>query len=305
MVRSYGVVCPSFYRDANHLSPLSRYFLRWARLIASALSPLLLLLGTGWSQTDPAGGTLPFSTQVSGLVDTLDLASGNIQIKIPVRSKIGAIPFSYNLASNSHAYVYVLQPPVGQSQTLIRVSSNFTGQPMNLMGAALQYALTSINLDCGGQPNPEYSWSVIDSTFTHHPLAVLTDKNGCLAPPQGAVTTDGSGYTVNFTSNVSGTIYDRAGNTGEIGQMSDPDGNKVVQTASGSTLNYNDTLIPSGTPYAVSATSTALPTATPSVVRQTDRRLFRVRRARFTFSRMSAARAVQMKGFGLSLWRSM
>ena len=42
-----------------------------------------------------------------------------------------------------------------------------------------------------------------------------------------------------------------------------------------------------------------------SVVRQTDRRLFRVRRARFTFSRMSAARAVQMNGFGLSLWRSM
>jgi hypothetical protein len=43
----------------------------------------------------------------------------------------------------------------------------------------------------------------------------------------------------------------------------------------------------------------------PSVVRQTERRLFRVRRARFTFSRISAARAVQMNGFGLSLWRSM
>ncbi len=42
-----------------------------------------------------------------------------------------------------------------------------------------------------------------------------------------------------------------------------------------------------------------------SVVRQTERRLFRVRRARFTFSRISAARAVQMNGFGLSLWRSM
>ncbi len=50
---------------------------------------------------------------------------------------------------------------------------------------------------------------------------------------------------------------------------------------------------------------TANTPANASVVRQTERRLFRVRRARFTFSRMSPALAVQMNGFGLSLWRSM
>ena len=38
-----------------------------------------------------------------------------------------------------------------------------------------------------------------------------------------------------------------------------------------------------------------------SVVRHADGRLFRAVRARLTFSRMSAALAVQMKGFGLSL----
>ena len=37
------------------------------------------------------------------------------------------------------------------------------------------------------------------------------------------------------------------------------------------------------------------------VVRQTDRRVFRVRRARLTFSKISEARAVQIKGLGLSL----
>lgn len=36
-----------------------------------------------------------------------------------------------------------------------------------------------------------------------------------------------------------------------------------------------------------------------SVVRHAEWRLFRVRRARFTFSRMSAARAIQINGFGL------
>ncbi len=38
-----------------------------------------------------------------------------------------------------------------------------------------------------------------------------------------------------------------------------------------------------------------------SVVRQTDRRVLRVRRARLTFSKISEARAVQIKGLGLSL----
>jgi hypothetical protein len=46
---------------------------------------------------------------------------------------------------------------------------------------------------------------------------------------------------------------------------------------------------------------TAYPETEPSVARQTDRRVFRVRRARLTFSRISVARAVQMKGLGLSL----
>src|SRR5712675_462550 len=41
------------------------------------------------------------------------------------------------------------------------------------------------------------------------------------------------------------------------------------------------------------------------VVRHADRPLYKVRRARVTFSKISEARAVQMKGLGFSLWRSM
>ena len=43
----------------------------------------------------------------------------------------------------------------------------------------------------------------------------------------------------------------------------------------------------------------------PSVVRHTDGTLFRLRRARFTFSRMSEALAVQMYGLGSELCCSM
>jgi hypothetical protein len=42
-----------------------------------------------------------------------------------------------------------------------------------------------------------------------------------------------------------------------------------------------------------------------SVVRHADRPLYKVRRARVTFSKISEARAVQMKGLGFWLWRSM
>lgn len=272
MVRSCLVTCLGSHADSNHLRFSSRCMRRGVGALALLLSLLPVLLSTGWSQTDPSGGTLPFSTQVSGPVDSVDLATGNIQIRIPVRSKTGAIPFSFALVGNSHAYAYTIIAPNGGPKTYVmRVSSSFRGQPMNLMGASLQYAATGNNLQCGGGgPDPEYSFSVVDSSFAHHPLDVVTDANGCLPLPQGAVTTDGSGYTVNFTTPETGNIYDKAGNQGAIGTMSDPDGNQVTTSYSGNTENFNDTLVPTGTPYAVSATESYPGGPNPDTYRYTD-----------------------------------
>lgn len=41
------------------------------------------------AQTDPAAGILPFSTQVGGPIDSIDLATSNITLQIPIRSKAG------------------------------------------------------------------------------------------------------------------------------------------------------------------------------------------------------------------------
>jgi hypothetical protein len=63
------------------------------------------------AQSDPAAGILPFSTHVSGPIDSVDLATSSILINIPVRSKVGAIPFKYAVVSNNHVYTYTLSVP--------------------------------------------------------------------------------------------------------------------------------------------------------------------------------------------------
>ena len=65
------------------------------------------------AQSDPAAGILPFSTHVGGPIDSVDLATGSILFKIPVRSKVGAIPFNYPIEGNNHAYNWTTIVPGG------------------------------------------------------------------------------------------------------------------------------------------------------------------------------------------------
>ena len=81
----------------------SRSFLeRWYFLFL-ALS-VLSLAGPGLAQTDPAAGILPFSTLAGGQYDSIDLATSNILIIIPIRSKAGTIPLNFNLTENNRIY---------------------------------------------------------------------------------------------------------------------------------------------------------------------------------------------------------
>jgi RHS repeat-associated protein len=244
-------------------------------LVLRTILLLVVLVGCANAQvSDPAAGILPFSTHVSGPVDSLDLATDNIHINIPIRSKTGAIPFSYALIGNSHAYTFTsTPPPPDEPETIIEISHNILGNGMNLLGAFLRSSPNGVLIACDGDyKDPEYVWSVVDSTMAAHPLPLsdYTDADGCISPPQGAVATDGSGYTVNFTTDGKyvngGTIYDRLGNEtpGPTTPytMLDPDNNKISAAITNNgryILSYNDTLIPTGTPYfLISNTSTPI-----------------------------------------------
>ncbi len=70
--------------------------MRFARFAFPVLVALALL-----AQAALAQGIQPFSTQAPGPLTTVDMASTNILISIPIRAKVGAIPFQYSLVGNS------------------------------------------------------------------------------------------------------------------------------------------------------------------------------------------------------------
>jgi hypothetical protein len=197
---------------------------------------IFALLTVAVAQSDPAAGIQPFSTQVGGPIDSVDLASSNILIKIPVRSKAGAMPFSFALISNSHAY----KGPSGPGGTFQLVDFGFSGLPAGVSGSRLTHSGTTFQCQ-GNADNLYQDFAVVDATGGAHLLDpnLMTDGNyKCYALPQGAKTQDGSGYTVNFTTAIAGDIYDKSGKKVSGFVTSDPDSNTIAFSAG----SYTDTL---------------------------------------------------------------
>src|SRR5579863_2275852 len=119
--------------------------LRKTALLASVLCLFCVAIAT--AQTDPAAGILPFSTQVGGPYDFIDLATSNISAQIPVRNKAGKIPFAYSLRGNSHAYIY--QPATIGSPTMWGVTKGFSF--LGFGASAGPAATRSTMLTCSGR----------------------------------------------------------------------------------------------------------------------------------------------------------
>jgi hypothetical protein len=78
-----------------------------ARSASLLLAACVLIPALGLTQVQPAAGIQPFHTLAGGQVDSFDLATSNILVQIPVRSKLGKTPFSYELVGNSGAWIWV------------------------------------------------------------------------------------------------------------------------------------------------------------------------------------------------------
>lgn len=265
----FGVSLPSAVRSSGESLLI---FSRGLRSVSLAVFLVPVLLVAGWSQDDPAAGILPFSTQAPGILESVDLASSNINVQVPVRSKIGKLPFSYNLVMNSHALVL---PPSCSPNCPSRWAINGTGDgglPLGLvpqlsLGATVGYTSTNINVTtCGGNTIISAyelnNFYIADSTGAIHPLQMTTGNpdnviwSNAPAPPcyyasGTGVTTDGSGYTLvavgyNYTVSTAGgnvlltepifTIYDRSGNAYEPGSGPPV---TVVQDPDGTAITYS------------------------------------------------------------------
>lgn len=213
--------------------------------VAVSLFLLSLFSGIGWSQTNPNAGILPFSTQAGGPFDSIDLATSSITFMLPVRSKVGKIPFSFKFVFNSGAYM---------ERSAWGTVPGFQLQAFAAdLGASVSYT-SAPSTGCPSSSGEDlvYTYSaVVDPTGAFHPLSgsgkLQFDTNGCYAAASNT-TSDGSGYTVSGHSGSSCcyiTVYDSAGNAvsstnGEqlnVGNdiVTDPD--DVTMTYSTDTLN--------------------------------------------------------------------
>jgi len=96
------------------------------------LSLVVLVASLAFTQNpdDPGAGILPFSTQVGAASDSIDLATSNINVRIPVRSKTGKMPFDFSLVWNSHAWIG--QYPTGGLRW--QITTSLTGGPSGNTG---------------------------------------------------------------------------------------------------------------------------------------------------------------------------
>jgi RHS repeat-associated protein len=219
------------------------------------------------STMDSVLGIMPNSTHGAG---GLDLATSNVYVSLPVRTKGG---MSFSLIGNFQAYFYNANP---NSNPLWGPAFEVTGvswqipsestppQPLNFTASGLSGGLlgSSVNgntylsfRDACGQNEDLFTsfYGVIDRTGAYHPLtSVFTIDNwGCGGTSGSSMTTD-SEYTVAGSSNpttgiVTTTLYDNAGNSsvvtgtnyccysGAVTSSSDPNANTMSGSASTST----------------------------------------------------------------------
>jgi RHS repeat-associated protein len=219
------------------------------RKAVALLIALSSLIATGMAQSDPAAGIRPFSTQVSGQYDSLDLATGSVTLNIPLRSKGGKFPFSVSLIQNSHASINSNGGPkywyVNTSLSPVPFAANLATTPYK--GAGHNYGA------CGTHSTDyEYdSFTATDQTGASHPFRIKIDQYGCVATSQTALATDNSGFTLSASYSTGAVVmklWDRSGNQlshstsngyGYSSTVTDTD--QVVATESSSWTQSNPT----------------------------------------------------------------
>jgi RHS repeat-associated protein len=209
---------------------------------AVGLSLFLLVVSFTFAQNDPAAGIQLFSTNNFGV----DLASSNVNVVIPGRSKIGKLPFLSAFVGNYHVY---------QSGSQWSVSS-ILGMGMFVSGfATLSGTVVGSFSPCSRE---EENISIVDMTGAAHPVngAWIGLCSGVNQNNGSWTASDGSGYTLAVVNGVA-TVYDRAGvnnlmtcnsSTGCFSSplsatVSDPDGATITWNGSSWLDSLNTTAI--------------------------------------------------------------
>jgi hypothetical protein len=153
----------------------------------TCLLALLFAMQSASAQVQP--GIPPFSTVQTRGIDTINVASGNILLRNPIRTKAaGPIPFVFFLSMNPSAQCcgyptqWIINPQFNSS-------SNLSGSVSN--------ARTPDTCDNGYNTTVLHDWTFKDVNGTIHPFNITVDTRGCLdGKTATGVSTDGSGHTL-------------------------------------------------------------------------------------------------------------
>ncbi len=198
-----------------------------------------------------ATGTPAFGSYGGGPFDTINLGNLNVHFSIPILNKPGrGMAFSYNLAYDSSIWTPVTTNGVTQWQPAL----NWGWQGATNILGFLMYNEVTTPCSGGGSTVTWSSFAYIDTSGVAHPFSgsavELTGTCGTQSPTLTATTTDGSGYTLNFTL-TSATITTRAGkvitpptsglppSSSGSGALTDANGNQITVNTSG---QFFDTL---------------------------------------------------------------
>jgi hypothetical protein len=112
----------------------------------------------------PAGnGILPFSTQVGGPYDSIDLANGGLTFFIPVRTKAGKIPFSFKLVGHSAAAI--------NTDSRWYAGTWFIGNSFSAdLSARVGWVRSMMNDSSCGELYSFSNFGVTDATGASHPV---------------------------------------------------------------------------------------------------------------------------------------
>jgi RHS repeat-associated protein len=190
---------------------------------------------------DPGAGLLPFSTQVGGANESVNLATGNVFISIPIRSKIGKMPFDFSLSGNFHPWI----APIYLGQQWNVSTGPLIGGPAGLLSGRLSYVEQN-NTQCPGFIDEERIVSgIVDGTGALH-QANATVHSAYQCGPTSATVTSADGLSAYVTA-TNYTLYDKSGNILTIDPsthnqtLTDPD-NVTMQKTYSTADYYTDTL---------------------------------------------------------------
>ena len=180
-------------------------------VLAAALITFLSLAQSASAQTPANAGTPNWSAYDSGQFDTINIQNLSVSLNIPVMSKSGAFPFTFNL-TGADSYVYAQGGNMYPGIVAVPLAATANGILGNTGTFAAPATVTGVTCPLGkgsGAADAYSNWYIQFADGTTHYLSASDISYNGVSCSGGFTdqTIDGSGYTLSVTKDTVNSIY--------------------------------------------------------------------------------------------------